>query len=276
MLVAPNSISVEQLIRKVGSADCPAVVDVRRRAAFEADGFILPAAIWRDHTQVQDWGGALPTDRPVVVYCVHGHQVSRSAVSALRPLGINALVLDGGIDAYRVASGPLVKKSLFAPPDASEPGRWVTCERPKIDRVACPWFIRRFVDARAEIHYVHADWVIGVAEELGGVPFDVPDVEFTHEGEHCSFDAFLDHFGIEDGALRQLAEIVRGADTARLDLAPQAAGLLAMALGTSAANADDQVVMEKGFAMYDALYAWLRFASDETHNWPTVSAGTAP
>ncbi|NQW12320.1 MAG: chromate resistance protein [Alphaproteobacteria bacterium] len=276
MRLGSKTISCEQLIKRVGSADYLVVVDVRRRAAFEADDVTLPAALWRDHTRVENWLADMPMDRPVVVYCVHGHQVSRSAVSALRLHGVDASILDGGIDAYRAAGGPVVRQSPVAPADAAVSSRWVTRERPKIDRVACPWFIRRFVDARAEIHYVHADWVIGVAEELGGVPFDVPDVDFTHDGDRCSFDAFLDHFGVDDPSLRQLAEIVRGADTARLDLAPQAAGLLAMALGMSAANADDHATMEKGFVLYDALYAWLRFASDETHNWPVVAAGVAP
>jgi len=151
----------------------------------------------------------------------------------------------------------------------------VTRERPKIDRIACPWFIRRFVDQEAVIHYLPKDWIAEAAPELGAIPFDIPDVEFSHVGAACSFDAFLDSFGVTDPALRRLAEIVRGADTARLDLAPQASGLLAMSLGLSAIHASDEAMLACGMTLYDALYGWCRFAAEETHTWPMAPQGSA-
>jgi hypothetical protein len=146
----------------------------------------------------------------------------------------------------------------------------VTRERPKIDRIACPWLIRRFVDPEAEILFVPSADVVGTADRTGAIPFDIPDVAFSHEGELCSFDAFLKIFGLDDPALRDLAVIVRGADTGRLDLAPQASGLLALSLGLSALFSDDQEMLDHGMVMYDALYAWLRVARGETHGWPPV------
>lgn len=145
--------------------------------------------------------------------------------------------------------------------------RWITRERPKIDRVACPWLVARFVDADAEFHFVAADAVARRAAELGAIPYDVEGVELSHVGGRCSFDAFLEKYGLDDPALAQLATIVRGADTARLDLAPECAGLLAVSLGLSRLFADDHEQLRHGFVVYDALYAWLREARDETHTW---------
>jgi hypothetical protein len=145
--------------------------------------------------------------------------------------------------------------------------QWVTREHPKIDRVACPWLIARFIDERPEFLFVPPGDVRRVAAEMGAVPYDVEGVELTHDGPRCSFDAFLDRYGLHDEALRELAVIVRGADTARLDIAPQAAGLLAISLGLSRNFPDDQEMLRHGFVVYDALYAWLREARDETHSW---------
>jgi hypothetical protein len=145
--------------------------------------------------------------------------------------------------------------------------KWVTRERPKIDRIACPWLIRRFIDGAPEFLYVPASEVLRVAEETGAIPFDVPDVELSHVGERCSFDAFLRKYGLADPALAQLAVIVRAADTNRPELAPQAAGLLAVSLGLSANFADDHAMLERGMVLYDALYAWCRSCQGETHDW---------
>jgi hypothetical protein len=146
--------------------------------------------------------------------------------------------------------------------------KWVTRERPKIDRIACPWLIARFIDEQPEFLFVPSDQVLKVANETGAVPYDVPDVELSHVGELCSFDAFLEKYHLQDPALHELALIVRGADTARLDLAPQAPGLLALSLGLSALFEDDHEMLRHGLVMYDALYAWLTRARDETHGWP--------
>ena len=136
--------------------------------------------------------------------------------------------------------------------------KWITRERPKIDRIACPWLVLRFIDRDAEFLYVPGADVMRVAAEAGAVPYDVPGVELGHDGECCSFDAFLAKYGLNDPALRQLALIVRGADTSRLDLTPQSAGLHAISLGLSHNFSDDHEMLRHGLVMYDALYAWCR------------------
>jgi hypothetical protein len=152
---------------------------------------------------------------------------------------------------------------------------WITRERPKIDRIACPWLILRFIDARAEFHYVPADRVITMAQELRATPYDVPGVELTHVGELCSFDAFIKKYQIEDLDVSRLAIIVRGADTSRLDLAPQSAGLYAISLGLSATISDDHEMLRYGLVMYDALYAWCAKLQNETHAWPPAGYSVA-
>jgi len=146
--------------------------------------------------------------------------------------------------------------------------KWVTRERPKIDRIACPWLIARFIDKEPEFLYVPASQVLSVAAESGAVPYDIPGVEMTHDGELCSFDAFIKKHELKDPALDQLALIVRGADTSRLDLTPQSAGLYAISLGLSHRYADDHEMLKHGLVMYDALYAWCQSCQAETHNWP--------
>lgn len=148
--------------------------------------------------------------------------------------------------------------------------KWVTRERPKIDRIACPWLVARFIDKGAEFLYVPAGEVLKVAEASGAIPYDIPGVQYGHEGELCSFDAFLKLHKLTDPVLHDLALIVRGADTARPDLAPQCAGLLAVSLGLSAMYRDDHEMLKQGMVVYDALYAWLKNARAETHNWPPV------
>lgn len=150
--------------------------------------------------------------------------------------------------------------------------KWVTRQRPKIDRIACPWLVARFIDKAPEFLYVPAHHVSRVARETGAIPYDVPSVELTHAGALCSFDAFLAKYALDDPALAQLASIVRGADTARLDLAPQSAGLYAISLGLSNVFADDQEMLRHGLVLYDALYAWCRSCQGETHNWPPQMA----
>jgi hypothetical protein len=152
---------------------------------------------------------------------------------------------------------------------------WVTRERPKIDRIACPWLILRFIDSQAQFRYVPADRVLSVVRQTGAIPYDIPGVELTHVGELCSFDAFLEKYQLEDPALVQLATIVRGADTSRLDLAPQSAGLYAISLGLSATISDDHEMLRHGRVMYDALYAWCATPQNETHDWPPAGYSLA-
>jgi hypothetical protein len=152
--------------------------------------------------------------------------------------------------------------------------KWITRERPKIDRIACPWLIVRFIDQAPEFLFVPADKVLSTAAETGAIPYDIPDVELSHEGALCSFDAFLRKYGLEDPALHRVADIIRGADTGHPELTPQSAGLLAISLGLSHNFADDHEMLRHGLVMYDALYSWAWALQGETHGWPP--AATTP
>ncbi len=146
--------------------------------------------------------------------------------------------------------------------------KWITRERPKIDRIACPWLIRRFIDNEPEFLYVPASDVLRLAQETGATPYDIPGVELSHVGPLCSFDAFLKKYELSAPGLQLLADIVRGADTSRLDLTPQSAGLYAISLGLSRTFTDDHEMLQHGLVIYDALYAWCREGQGETHQWP--------
>lgn len=258
---ATASISASSLQHALAAAEPPLVVDVRRSPAFRESPHLIRGALRRDPERVADWARTLPRASSVVVACVHGHEVSQSAAAALGKLGIKARYLEGGVEGWREYGGTLAAKP------AGTATRWVTRERPKIDRIACPWLVRRFIDPEAEFLYVPTPEVRKVAAERTAVPYDIPDVEFSHEGERCSFDAFLKIYGLRDPALDALALIVRGADTNRLDLAPQAAGLAAVSLGLSRLYPDDHEMLEHGMVLYDALYAWCKEGKDEVHTW---------
>lgn len=153
--------------------------------------------------------------------------------------------------------------------------KWITREHPKIDRIACPWLILRFIDAQSEFYYAPPDRVSAMADEIGAIPYDIPGVELTHVGEFCSFDAFIKKYRIDDADVSRLAVIVRGADTSRLDLAPQSAGLYAISLGLSATFPDDHEMLRQGLVVYDALYAWCKSLQHETHRWPPSKVSLA-
>ena len=255
-------ISASDLRKQLSGGGAPIVIDVRRQPAFMASGEMVSGALRRDPEKVGTWAKTLPAASSVVVYCVHGHEVSQKAAAALRELGLNASYLEGGIEEGWKALGA----SLDRKP-ANSSTRWVTRERPKIDRIACPWLVARFVDPEAEFLYVPAKDVRSAAREKDAVPYDVADVHFTHDGDRCSFDAFLKHYRLTDPALAELALIVRGADTGRLDLAPQAAGLAAISLGLSRNFADDHEMLKHGMVMYDALYRWCKEGKQEVHTW---------
>ncbi len=264
----PLGISVSDLYRQLGSADSPLVIDVRRDTAFAADNALIASATWRDPLLVNDWAKYLPRHRAIVVYCVHGFEISKNACSALRGMGINARTLEGGIADWKQAGLPLIAKQseLNIPSRPNQPSRWITRERPKIDRIACPWLIRRFIDPLAEFIYVPSAEVLPKAKELNAIAYDIPAVQLSHRGDQCSFDALIEDFAINDVSLSSLAAIVRGADTGKPDLTPQSAGLLAISLGLSVRYSDDHLMLEQGMVMYDALYAWLRSAKGEVHN----------
>jgi len=269
------AIDPRRLAARLGRPDAPLVVDVRRPPAFAADRRRIAGALRRLPDAVARWAGDLPAG-PVVVYCVHGHEVSREACRALRAAGRDAAFLEGGFEAWMAANLPSIR-GIAPLRDDGGATTWVTRERPKIDRVACPWLIRRFIDPLAAIRYVAPERVTEEAARCSGEPFDVPDVAFSHVGERCSFDAFLDRFGLEAPGLARLAAIVRGADTARPDLAPEAPGLLAVALGMAALYEDDRELLERGMTIYDALYARCRGAGDPGHDWrpETMRGGAA-
>ena len=250
------AISAASLRQSLASNQPPLVIDVRKSPTFLGAPDLIRGALRRDPLRVAEWGKTLPGEADVVVYCVHGHEVSQGAAKAL-----GARYLEGGIEAWRDGGGELFGK----PKGASS--RWVTRERPKIDRIACPWLVKRFIDPDAEFLYVPAPEVKRVAAEREAVPYDVPDVEFTHEGEFCSFDAFINRYRLKDPALDELALIVRGADTGHPELAPQAAGLLAVSLGLSLNFKDDNKMLEHGMVVYDALYSWCKRGKDEVHTW---------
>jgi rhodanese-related sulfurtransferase len=257
----PTAIPASELRSAFAGNNPPIVIDVRRQAAFvEADGMVC-GALRREPEQVAAWAKSLPKASSVVVYCVRGHEVSQGAAAALSKAGIAARYLEGGFEAWKAEQGPLDSKSR------NGPTRWVTRERPKIDRIACPWLIARFVDPSAEFLYVPPKDVLSAAKEKNAIPYDIPDVHFSHDGELCSFDAFLKHYRLTDPALTDLAVIVRGADTARLDLAPQAAGLAALSLGLSRNFGDDHEMLKHGMVMYDALYTWCKEGKQEVHTW---------
>ncbi len=241
------SISAEDLRQSLRCSSPPLVIDVRRNERFFEAKDLIRGALRRDPATIADWSKTLPRGAKVVVYCVHGHEVSQNAAKAL-----GAKYLEGGIEHWREEGGELASKPR------NTATRWVTRERPKIDRIACPWLVRRFIDPGAQFLYVPAAEVKRIAEKESATPYDVAGVEFTHVGERCSFDAFLDNFHLKDPALDRLATIVRGADTSRLDLAPQAPGLLAISQGLSLNFKNDHEMLEHGMVMYDALYAWCR------------------
>ncbi|MCC7082475.1 MAG: chromate resistance protein [Burkholderiales bacterium] len=261
-----NAIAVSELQSILSGAGASLVLDVRRKPAFQAAGETIAGALRRDPEAVHEWASTLPRAAEAVVYCVHGHEVSQRVAKTLAVRGIRARYLEGGIEAWKANGGALDPKPCAAST------RWVTRERPKIDRVACPWLIRRFVDRDAEFLYVPPKTVGDVAKQSDAVPYDVPGVHFTHDGELCSFDAFVRHYGLgADPALEHLARIVRGADTGKLELAAQAPGLAAISLGLSRVFPDDREMLAHGMVLYDALHAWCKEGVDEVHTWNTAA-----
>ena len=266
---SPTEISVTQLQRLVGTPEAPVILDVRNAEHMTEDPRFIPCARHHDATQVAQWGERY-RGRRVVVSCQHGHKLSQGAAAWLRSLGIEAESLEGGHEAWQAAGGLLVDSRPLPPRDAQQRTVWVTRARPKVDRIACPWLIRRFVDADAVFLFVSPAEVEGVAERFGATPFDIEGVHWSHRDETCSFDTFLTELGLGSPALARLALIVRSADTANMALAPEAAGLLAASLGYSRMYRDDLEQLEHAIGLYDALYRWARDATDETHNWPAA------
>ncbi|OHV85502.1 sulfurtransferase/chromate resistance protein [Ensifer sp. LCM 4579] len=261
-----NSISSEKLARLVGTPKGPVLIDVRDDDDFAADPHLVPGSFHRTHADVRQWAQDYK-GHWVVVLCRHGGKLSEGVAAWLRHSGATAELLEGGIEAWRTAGLPLVPVARLPNADPSGGSVWVTRSRPKIDRIACPWLIRRFVDRQASFLFVTPIEVEMVGERFGATPFDIEGVFWSHRDEDCTFDTMVKEFRLSFPALEHVARIVRGADTDRLSLDPQAAGLLAISLGLSRMYADDLEQLEAGMIVYDALYRWARDATQEKHDW---------
>jgi rhodanese-related sulfurtransferase len=270
---AINSISAEKLVRLIGTPRCPALIDVRPNDDFDSSPRLIPGSIRRTHSGVSEWAGEF-TGRSAVVICRKGADLGQGTAAWLRHAGVMADVLEDGFEGWAKAALPLLTARKIPPPDGQGRSVWVTRARPKVDRIACPWLIRRFIDPRAVFLFVAASEVPGVAERFGAVPFDLEGVFWRHRGDRCTFDLMVEEFGLTTEPLLRLATMVRGADTGHLELAPQSAGLLAASLGLSRMYTDDLAQLEAGLSLYDAFYRWCRDAVDETHTVHSKRSGT--
>jgi rhodanese-related sulfurtransferase len=259
------AVSPAQLNRLIGTPDAPLLIDVRVPDDFSEDPSLIPCAMRVAHRDIAS--APLAPGARVVVICHHGAKLSEGAAAILRTRGAQAEALEGGFEGWKAAG-------LTLTPAAALPATrlWVTRQRPKIDRIACPWLIRRFIDPGAQFLFVAPSEVAAVADRFNAVPYDIEDVVFSHRGDNCTFDALLDDFALHTPALDRLATVIRGADTDRHGLAPQAAGLLAISVGLSRMHRDDLAQLEAGIALYDALYRWARDGFDEGHDWPAGRA----
>lgn len=267
-MASPIQITVKQLARLIGTPAAPALIDVRIDDDFNDDPQLIPGAFRHPFKEVSSLSDRLKGQR-AVVYCQKGLKLSEGAAAVLRSTGVHAEVLEGGQFGWRDASQMMLESASL--PTSNENGQtvWVTRLRPKIDRIACPWLIRRFVDPNAQFLFVAASEVEAVAEKFGGTAFDIENVFFSHRDELCTFDTMLAEFGLSNDALQRVATVVRGADTNKLELSSQSAGLLAVSLGLSRMYADDLEQLDAGMLIYDALYRWARDATDEGHDWPS-------
>ena len=254
------------MTRLAGTPDAPVIVDVRTDEDYAADTRLLPASVRRDWRTAATWASDY-RDRFVVAVCQRGLKISQGVAAWLRHAGARAESLEGGFQAWAGNSGLMVNSDALPPRDWQHRTVWVTRGRPKIDRIACPWLIRRFIDPGAAFLFVAPSEVADVADRFGATPFDVEGVFWSHRGERCTFDVMLEEFGLRSDSLARLALIVRGADTARLDLAPQSAGLLAASLGLSRMYRQDLAQLDASMGLYDAFYRWCRDAVGETHDW---------
>jgi len=262
----PPSISIPELAHEHAAGRFPVLLDVRREERYAEAASTIRGARRRRPDQLPQWAADLSRESEIVVACVHGHEVSQGATAELQRRGYRARYLVDGIEGWQSAGGPMQPK----PPAGAS--RWITRERPKIDRIACPWLVRRFIDADARFLYVPADQVFARAKDWQATAYDIPGAAYSHDGEFCSFDTFIAKHDLgDDPALKRLALIVRAADTGHPELAPQAPGLLAISLGLSAMLQDDDIMLERGMLIYDALYAWCASAVNESHGWPPAA-----
>jgi rhodanese-related sulfurtransferase len=266
-----TSISSDKLSRLIGTAHAPALIDVRIDEDFDADPRIIPGSLRRSHLNTHEWATQL-TGRRVILICQKGQKLSEGSAAWLRHSGVAAEILEDGFVGWQQAKLPTVPYAKLPARDGRGRTVWVTRSRPKIDRIACPWLIRRFIDPGAVFLFVAASEVVAVGERFNATPFDIENVFWSHRGELCTFDVMIEEFGLSTPPLLRLATMVRAADTGRLDLSPEAPGLLAASLGLSRMYDDDLEQLSAGITLYDAFYRWCRDATGETHNWPTNKA----
>ncbi|NNE53273.1 MAG: sulfurtransferase [Sulfitobacter sp.] len=263
-MTAPSEITVPQLLRLIGTPDAPAIVDLSIDPDFEADPYLIPGAFRHSHEDPDGLVARL-AGSPVVAVCQKGKKLSQGMAALLRTRGLKAEFLSGGNIGWRDNPKAPRLRAAAVPPPVQGRTLWVTRHRPKIDRIACPWLIRRFVDCRADFLFVAPAEVDDVADRFGATPFDVADTFWSHRDGGCTFDTMLDEFGLRTEALNRLAAVICAADTGQLEASAQAPGLLALSVGLSRLYRDDLTQLEAGMALYDALYRWARDGIDESH-----------
>ncbi|PZW45072.1 hypothetical protein C8P66_11288 [Humitalea rosea] len=261
--------TVPHLLRLIGTPEAPVLLDVRAEDDRAIDPRLLPASRCRDHATVAEWAPNY-AGRAVVVACQHGMRISEGVAAALCQAGASATVLEGGFQAWDDAGGPLVRPDHMPPRDTWGRTLWVTQAEPKIDRVACPWLIRRFVDPEAVFLFLAPAEVEQVARRFGATPFDIEGVFWGHRGRDCTFDTMLDEFGLESETLERMADIVRRAGSGSFDEVPEAAGLLAASLGFSRMYRDDLSQLDAAISLYDAFYRWSRDVVRAVPAWPAL------
>ncbi|WP_299896887.1 sulfurtransferase/chromate resistance protein [uncultured Ruegeria sp.] len=267
-MASPNSISPKQLLRLIGTPNAPVLFDVCLNDDFDEDPYLIPASVRHPVTDLQGLKCKI-SGRSAVIICQKGKKLSQGVVSWLRSEGHQAEYLEGGMYAWRELTDALRVPAARIPERIGGHTLWVTRHRPKIDRIACPWLIRRFVDPDAKFLFVAPGEVESVSTAFRASPFDIENTFWSHRDDNCTFDTMLDEFELHSPALDRLATIIRAADTNRHALAPEAAGLLAVSVGLSRQYRDDHENLEAGITLYDALYRWARDGFDESHDWPT-------
>ena len=258
----PNQITPAQLLRLIGLPDAPAIVDIRIPEDLAADPRLIPGSFTLPHDRF-DPAPANLLGQKVILVCQRGRKLSEGVAALLRSQSVDAQVLEGGSMAWAEAALPMIPLAAYP-----KTNLWVTRHRPKIDRIACPWLIRRFIDPSARFLFVSPTEVQPVADRFNATPFDIEDCFYSHRGDTCTFDTLIAEFSLHTDPLQRLAEVVRAADTDRHDLSPQAAGLLAISVGLSRQYRDDLEQLAVGMTLYDALYRWARDGHEEGHDWP--------
>ncbi len=259
----PNftEISSDQLARLIGTPEAPTIVDVRTDEDFQRDPRLVPGAMRMPH----EAAGAAELAGRVLAVCHRGLKLSHGVAALLRQRGIPAESLSGGAEAWAASGHPMIPAKAIPSSHV-----WVTRHRPKIDRIACPWLILRFIDPRARFLFVPPSEVVSVAERFDASPFDIEGAFWSHRAERCTLDTMIAEWQLSTPALDRVARIVRGADTNRHDLAPECAGLLALSVGLSRQYRSDEEQLSVGLRMYDALYRWARDGYEEGHDWPAT------